>query len=470
MYPEFDVIVVGAGTAGIPAALGAVERGLKVALVEAAADIGGTLHLSSASISAGGTDLQRRAGIADSAEDHFTDALRINHGTGDHVLLRKWTEEAASMVDWLESIGWTCMDGVPHFAPEHDLYNVERTYRSTNAGIEVLDAFRRELARLEQTGLLTVMLETRFTDLVTEGGRVTGIQAETPGGPVTLSAQSVILTTGGFSGSARHWQELHGHVPLRYHVETVRGDALDPVRAAGGSVWFTEYCLPAFGGTRTLDSKASAWIHSDVLPTRRPPWEIYVNERGERFMPEDEMSIDARERAVMAQPNWAFWIVWDEAIRTASKPLFRWPAETVEALFAGEGGEDFVVAGTVEELAERTGMPEATLRTTIELYNRGQAVGSDMFRRKHMPAPIAEAPFYAVRHYGCSISCYPGIKVDEDLRVVRADGSPIEGLYAAGEVIGIGFLGHGFLSGSIVSSAITFGRKLGREVLAKVPA
>ncbi|MFD2134859.1 FAD-dependent oxidoreductase [Novosphingobium resinovorum] len=117
VYPEYDVIVVGAGTAGIPAALGAVERGLKVALVEAAADIGGTLHLSSASISAGGTDLQRRAGIADSAGDHFADALRINHGTGDHVLLRKWTEEAGPMVDWLESIGWTCMDGVPTSPP-----------------------------------------------------------------------------------------------------------------------------------------------------------------------------------------------------------------------------------------------------------------------------------------------------------------------------------------------------------------
>ncbi|HWU02770.1 MAG TPA: FAD-dependent oxidoreductase [Novosphingobium sp.] len=465
-----DVLVVGAGTAGIPAALGAAQRGLDVLLVEAAQDVGGTLHLSSASISAAGTSLQAAHGIEDSAEQHFADALRINHGTGDHALLRRWTQDAAEMVEWLLSIGWTCTPDTGVFAPEHDLYSQPRTYRSTHQGFEVLDAYRAELARVQAAHKLDISLGTRMTDLLVENGRVVGITATQGGHTQTIRAGAVIMATGGFSGSARHWQEIHGIVPLRYHVPTVMGDHIDAVRAAGGELWFTDYCLPAFGGTRDIGSPAAAWIHSVILPSARPPWEIYVNQNGDRFMAEDEPSIDQRERAAMAQPDWAFWVIYDEAIRQKAPPLFRWPEGKLEELFAGFD-EDYVTAPDIATLAARTGMPEARLAASIDLYNRAQAVGSDALRRKHMPAPIGtpdgKGPFYAVRHYGCSISCYPGMRVDTDLRALRSDDSVIEGLYGCGEAIGIGFLGHGFLSGSIVSAAITFGRRLGREVMVR---
>jgi fumarate reductase flavoprotein subunit len=462
---DYDLIVVGAGTAGVPAALGAVARGLKVCLVEAADEIGGTLRLSSASISAAGVSIQSAAGVADDRERHFRDCLRINHGTGDHALLRSWVDQAGEAVDWLLSIGWTCTPNAPVFAPEHDLYETPRTYRSSNQGLSLIDAYEPQVAHAIETGRLDLLLNTRFRTLVTDAGRVTGVVAERNGEDLELRARAVALTTGGFSGSARHWQELHGVTPLRYHVPTVVGDALDPVRAIGGALWFEDYVLPAFGGTRDIGSPAAAWIHSVVLPSIRPPWEIYVNSRGERFMPEDEPSIDARERAVMAQPGWSFWCIYDDAIRETAPPLFRWPAGKLQQLFAG-ADEDYIVADTLEDLARRCAIPPEALKRTVDLYNRGQAVGSDMWRRKHLPAPLSRGPFYAVRHYGCAISTYPGVKVDLSLRALRADGSVIEGLYAAGEVIGIGFLGHGFLSGSIVSAAVSFGRQLGREVLA----
>lgn len=462
---KYDVIVVGAGTAGVPAALGLAERGLKVALVEAAGDIGGTLHLSSASISAACTRIQKAAGIADDAETHFQDCVRINHGTGDPILLRRWVDEAASAVDWLETIGWTTTPESPVFAPEHDLYSVPRTYRSAELGFSLVNAYRPQVERQVAAGGIELRLKTRFRELTLAGGRVSGITAEGAEGAVELTAQAVILTTGGFSGSSRHWQELHGFLPLRYHVPTVVGDALDPVRAIGGGLWFEDYVLPAFGGTRDIGAPASAWIHSAVLPALRPPWEVYVNASGERFMAEDEPSIDRRERALMAQAGWSFWVVYDQAIKDAAPSLFRRPAEKVAELFASDN-EDYVIADSLEALARKCALPPAAFLRTIGQYNQGQAVASDMWRRQHLPAPIAHGPFYAVRHYGCSISSYPGVKVDAELRVLKADGGVIEGLYGAGEVIGIGFLGHGFLSGSIVSSAVTFGRRLGREVLA----
>lgn len=465
MSQAFDIIVVGAGTAGVPAAVAAAERGLRVALVEAAADIGGTLVLSGGSISAAGTPMQRAAGVVDSPDLHFADALRINHGTGDHVLLRDWINRAAETIDWLLESGWTCTPFEPVFAPEHDLYTTPRTYRSTKQGFSLIDAYRNALAPLIEAGTVELFLNTRVTQVQMTDGAATGVLARSGTTELRLDARAVILTTGGFSGSASHWQDIHGIVPLRYHIDTVVGDGIDLAAQAGGAMWFKDTLLPSFGGTRDLGAPAAAWVHTVIVPTVRQPWEIYVNEQGERFMPEDEPIIDSRERAIMRQPNWTFWVIYDEAIRREAPPLFKWEPEKLDQLFAGFD-EDYVRAGSIAELAARCGLPAEKLASTIDLYNRGQAVGSDMLKRSHSPSPIAEGPFYAVRHYGYSICCYPGVRVDHQLRVVGDDGMPVTGLYAAGEAIGIGFLGHGFLSGGIVSSAVTFGRRLGREVLA----
>lgn len=464
MSKVFDVIVVGAGTAGVPAAVTAAERGLRVALIEAAADIGGTLVLSAGSISAAGTPMQRAADIEDSTDKHFADAMRINHGTGDHVMLRAWIDNAASTIDWLLENGWTCTPAEPVFAPEHDLYTTPRTYRSTEQGFSFIKAYRNALARAQATGMLELFLETRVTDVIIEDRAATGIVAMRGSEELRLQGSAVILTTGGFSGSTEHWKRIHGVAPLRYHIDTVVGDGIELAKSAGGTLWYEDTVLPSFGGTRDIGAPASAWVHTLNNPLLRKPWEIYVNTDGERFMPEDEPIQDARERAIMRQKDWIFWVIYDEEVKRQSPSLFKWGPEKLQTLFDGLD-EDYVRAESVADLAERCGLPADRLQATIDTYNAGQQVGSDMFKRDHMPLPIKKPPFYAVRHYGFSICCYPGVKVDHDLRVVSAEDQPIEGLYAAGEAIGIGFLGHSFLSGSIVGSSVTFGLRLGREVL-----
>jgi fumarate reductase flavoprotein subunit len=469
---RYDVIVVGGGTAGIPAALGAAERGLSVAVVEAAEEIGGTLHLSTASISAAGTAIQARNGIADSTELHYADYLRINHGTGRAPLVRRWIDEAAQTVEWLQSIGWRADPDTAVFAPEHDLYSVPRTYRSHSLGLGVAAAYRDAAGQAIAGGArLEILTNTRFTAFLTHGDAVTGIMATQGDRTITLHADAVILTTGGFSNSQAKWQHFHGFSPLRYARTQSNGDGIDAVRAIGGATWFEDYLLPNFGATRDIGGPPSAWIHSTMLVAIRPPWEVYVNLEGERFMAEDEPHIFARELAVKQQTQWGFWVIYDQGIVDASPPFLKFTPEIVEAKFSGPD-EDYVRADSIAALAAGTGLPTETLAQTIAYYNQGQAVGSDMLGRQHLPAPIATGPFYAVRHYGYAISSYPGVRVDDDLQAVRADGTPIPGLYAAGEAIGIGFLGLGFMSGSIVSAAVTFGRRLGREVLARaaVPA
>lgn len=149
----------------------------------------------------------------------------------------------------------------------------------------------------------------------------------------------------------------------------------------------------------------------------------------------------------------------------AAPSLFKWDDQKTELLFQGPD-EDYMWADTIPELAKKCGIAADRLSETIATYNMGQAVGSDMWKRQHMPLPIQHGPYYAVRHYGFAICCYPGVRVNEELRVIGHDEAPIEGLYAAGEALGIGFLGHSFISGALVSSAVTFGLLIGQEIAA----
>ena len=122
----YDVLVVGAGNAGLPTAIFAAERGLSVAVIEASGQIGGTLHLSSGQMSAAGTKLQKSKGIDDTPQIHFDDVMRISKGTADPVLLKLATDNAAPVFDWLMDHGLTVNPKHPVTGTTHEPYSRER--------------------------------------------------------------------------------------------------------------------------------------------------------------------------------------------------------------------------------------------------------------------------------------------------------------------------------------------------------
>ena len=130
----------------------------------------------------------------------------------------------------------------------------------------------------------------------------------------------------------------------------------------------------------------------------------------------------------------------------------------------------FFRADTIAELGAAAGINAKGLAETVARYNQGQATGQDQLGREHMPLPIAKPPFYAIKLHSWSLTGCAGLAVDDQLRVIRDDGSPIAGLYAAGELLGTGALmGRSIVGGMMVTPALTFGRLLGQSLL-KFPA
>ncbi|GAB1513307.1 FAD-dependent oxidoreductase [Actinophytocola sp. KF-1] len=464
-----DLLIVGAGTAGLPAAIEAARQGLRVTVVEQADQVGGTLWRSWAQLSAAGTALQRSRGIDDSPDLHFDDVMRISKNTADPALVRLAVDHAAGTVDWLMSAGFEMDPAAPAILYFHEPYRLPRTYWGVRGGLSVLEVLIPRFERACADGSVTLLLNTTVTALRADGAnRVAGVTVFGPDGArADLDAAAVLLTSGGYSGNAELFPQLTGGAPLvGPGAPTSTGTGMLAALDLGARTRGGDLFLPTYGGVLLPDSPSKTVPLDDypqLTPQSRQPWEIHVNERGERFVAEDADSVDVRENALLDQPGLRFWVVYDLAVRQKAPALFpTWAEEDLAEAFATH--PSFATADTIEELAERAGIDPAGLRKTVDEYNAAVASGVDGLGRTHLPLPIEQPPFYAVRNHGSTLKSPAGLVVDADLRVVGGAG-PIENLYAAGEVLGGSTLsGKSFVSGMSVTPALSFGRLLGRRI------
>jgi fumarate reductase flavoprotein subunit len=175
---NWDVIVVGAGSAGLPLAICAAGRGARVLQIEADYRIGGTLHWSSGQISGAGTRLQKRQGIEDSPDAHYREAQKIAHDQIDPVVLRLTVDHAAATIDWLMDLGFKPAPGTPVAGEAHEAYATRRYLWGANKGISILDALRPSHEQLVRSGKIDLRLQHRLTRLLTNArGAVTGIRS-----------------------------------------------------------------------------------------------------------------------------------------------------------------------------------------------------------------------------------------------------------------------------------------------------
>ncbi|MEE8308286.1 MAG: FAD-dependent oxidoreductase [Gammaproteobacteria bacterium] len=474
--PErWDVIVVGGGNAGLPAAIFAAQRGARVLIIDAAAALGGSLFLSSGQMSAAGTRLQADKGIEDSPQAHYDDVMRISKGTADPDILRLATDHAGETFDWLMANGFEVRANHPVTGTTHEPYSSARYAWGVEGGRSILKVLEQQLQPHIEAGLVDVRTSTEVTELIQDdAGAVQGVVARDADGISTqYLADNTLLTSGGYCSNPEMFERLEGvkdYSDVSYSYSQGIGITLGV--AAGGYVRGGEHHLPLFGAILANDDYPSRMIGAvRPWPPRRPPWEIYVNAEGKRFLAEDTASHDAHEHALMAQTEERCWVIFDAAIFDQAPQLVQgtfsgpWTQDDVHTAF-DSGMAMFYKADTVEELAQAAGISSAGLNETLADYNLGQANNEDAFGRKHLPLPIKQGPFYALQLQSWGLTGFAGIAVDDQLRVIREDRTAIANLYAAGELLGGGaFMGRSHCGGMFVTPALTFGRLLGQKLL-----
>jgi fumarate reductase flavoprotein subunit len=467
---HYDIVVVGGGTAGMMLAIFAAQRKAKILVIEKSPVAGGTLPLSGGKISASGTVFQKEKGIVDTPDLQYADNMRISHNTADPALTRLFVDNAGKMTDWLASLGYK-LTGPNYLTADtgHEAFSVPRYHWSADSGKGIFKIIGPVFDDLVATGRVTLQLNTGVVDLLQEkDGKVLGVVTEQADGARREEfGRSIVLASGGCAGNPAMFYDLH-KVPLyaQYAYAYSQGMGLTLGEAAGGFLWGQGKYLPQFGTILASDATPSPSVGGLSLnPATRPPWEIYVNAEGNRFVKEDEMDNALREVALRDQTGQRFWVVFDQNAMDNAPPLISWPAEKYRAAFNTQ--PMFTSGADLRELAIKAGVQPINLANSVAAYNGALAGGAaDPLGRASRPAPIAKGPFYAIRNQGWTPTSTVGLAVDGELRVVTRTGAPIPNLYAAGEVIGAGAtMGDAFVGGAILTPALTFGRLLGERIL-----
>ena len=463
---RWDFIVVGAGTAGLPAGIHASRRGASVLMLEAADTLGGTMNMASGQVSAAGTRLQQDQDIVDSPDRHYEDVMEITFGEADPDIVRRTVDNAPDTLNWLLDKGLVPLPGHPvtGAAPGRAGYSVRRYFWAEEAGKALVKVVLEELEREMPQGNIAIRMNTRVTGLLTaDSGAVEGVRAESGGEEWTFRGRHVLLTSGGYAMNPDMFELLTGHPA--YSAGSwphSLGDGLELAVSAGG--WLRGQRLHRAGTGSILTGSefpAKFYARFATVPQDRLPWEIWVNDSGQRFIREDEPRVRPRARAVLGLPRLRYTIVFDENIfRSAPPGLPRFTRE--EFLSHCENHPMFTRAESLEDLAAAADVDAAGLAQTVRDYNSAVASGEDPLGRQHLPAPIAEPPFYAITHLGSSATSSAGVVVNRAHQVLRGDQEPIPGLYAAGEVLGSGVsLGSTFAPGMMLTPALAIGRWLG---------
>jgi fumarate reductase flavoprotein subunit len=468
---RYDVVIVGAGTAGIPCAIHAAQAGARVLLVEKDSRIGGTLHVTGGHMAAAGTRRQAERGIEDSVEAHLADIRRISKGTARDDLITIVAHHAPETIEWLADHGFAFAPETPRIIYGHEPYTIARTYYGKDEGMSILAVLEPELQKAMAEHDLTLWTNAPVTELSTDdSGAVVGVTVYRDGKDVPVRASAVVIATGGFASGPELFQELEGSPLVSAAARTSTGDGIHLGLAVGARLQGKGTYLPTFGGLPDPRTPGRAnWSDRQRLTSERPPREIYVDKNGRRWVREDEESIDEKERALTKIPDQTFWTIFDDAALSLAtgglnQMVVGKEPDEVRAMMDNRPG--LHSANTIEELARKAGIDEAGLVATVAAYNRAVEAGEDPeFGREYLPAPIAQPPFYAIRNHAITLVTFQGLDIDDSFAVIAESGQPIPGLYAIGEVIGAGATcGNSFCSGMLVTPALTFGRLLGTRL------
>ena len=496
-----DVVVVGAGASGLPAAIMARDRGASVIVIDANHDIGGHAMVSGGRIPlGGGTILQKKFGVADSADQVFADHTDIANKEfrfGDRELIRMWADENAATFDFLMENGVLFNEVMPTIVnggkvprlfiakPFSDNLN-ETINGSPGSGLV------RHLEASARAKGATILLRHKMTRILRENpaaGRVLGITAVFDGKDVNIQARKgVIVATGGHTANVEFRRMFDPRLTEEYMTagepwtqQLAEGElaAMD----VGASLWATSNVANEHGlqvaktihigckyGYRNLKWNPKSPMFDGAgatgLSVRDFQDLIMVNQIGQRFWDETDETYNFLNACLGTNGNMGkeakkngggpIWAIFDSGAVARNKWDPRPP-------YVDRSGY-FFTADTIAELAAKIvnphqpkPIPARALEETVAKYNSFVDGGRDAEFNKPTPLhKIQTPPFYAAWSTPILHDCLSGLRINTKCQVMDIRGRIIPGLYACGESAG-GFALHG------LPRVTVFGRVAGRE-------
>ena len=486
-----DVVVVGAGGAGMTAAITATDAGKKVIVVESQPIAGGNSVRSTGGMNAAKTPYQDKnefkeaagvektlataaekfadnetitalaatvksqwdayqanpQGYFDSVELMELDTMIGGKGKNNPELVKALAENSADAIEWLASIGAE-VKNVGAFGGA----SVKRIHRPVNADGKVTAVGAYIVPILEknlQDRNVQFLFDTTANEIIMKDGKAVGIKGTGKDGhKVTINAKSVVIATGGFGANAemveKYKPELKGFATT--NAEGAQGQGIDMATAVGAAT--VDMDQIQIHPTVHIEEDGNAHLITEGL---RGDGAILVNAEGKRFY--DEVSTrDKVSAAIIAQPDKSAWLVVDQSMVDKS------------AVIAGYIKSGYTVTGaTYEELAKAMGVDEATFVSTMNTWNQAVEAKSDAeFNRTSFANPLTTAPYYAIKITPAVHHTMGGIVINPKAEVLNEKGEAISGLYAAGEVTG-GVHGANRLGGNAVADFVVFGRISGQS-------
>lgn len=437
------LVVIGAGAAGLVAALAAHEQGTEVLVLERDPLPRGSTALSAGLIPAAGTRWQTAAGIIDSPALFAGDILRKAHGEPDATIVDHVTRLAGPTLEWLADRHGLKFSVIEDFSyPGHSARRMHGL--ASRSGEELIDALRAAAEACDIPLICDAHVTTLFADFT---DRVLGLAFARPDGSLEeVGCDRLILACNGYGGNKALVSQ---HIPSLSEATYFghpgnQGDALLWGAALGAA---TRH-LNGHQGHGSVAHPASILISWATITEGG----FQVNAHGERFSNEAK-GYSEQAAEVLQQPDRIAWTVFDARIAAITRQFedFR-RAEAMGAI---------LIAQDLAELAARMNVPEDRLRATFDRVETSRrAKAADGFGRDFAGSEPLAAPYCAVRVTGALFHTQGGLTIDTHARVLRPDGTALPNLYAAGgAACGVsGNQASGYLSGNGLLTAVTLGR------------
>jgi fumarate reductase flavoprotein subunit len=447
------LVIVGAGAAGLCAALAAYEAGVEIIVLERDSVPRGSTALSAGLIPAAGTRFQKALGIDDSPALFAADLKRKAHDEADPAIVDLIAREAGKAVEWLAD-----RHGLP-FSVVHDFdypgHSARRMHGlPTRSGAELIDRLRQAA----EEAAIPIIVDAAVTALYADAERlIRGLEITRPDGARdSLGCQSLLLACNGYGGApdlvTQYIAEMSG--ALYFGHPGNRGDAVLWGQALGAKLLH----MSGYQGHGSV-----AHPHG-ILITWAAIMEggFQVNTSGARFS-DESLGYSEQAAVVLAQPDGIAFDIFDERIATIARQF--------EDFRQAEASGAVVEASSVERLAERLNLPSSALAQSFADVERAKrASARDRFGRSFAGVAPLSPPFKAVKVTGTLFHTQGGVAIDQQARVMNAQGTRLPNLFAAGgAAAGIsGSHASGYLSGNGLLTATVLGRVAGLNAAALV--